>query len=97
MANDSPSEDRPSRGQGQTLSRPTTGMLEAKSKNQGHSRKCFPKKRFQKSFSGNLQFIGVARIFEWRVPKPEIACNDVIKIFQKRNFLWDKDIVRWKI
>ena len=50
---------------GQTLSRPRTGMLEAK--DQGHSRKCFPnKKGLQKSFSGNLQFIGVARIFDWR-------------------------------
>ena len=39
-------------------------MLEAKAKDQGHRRKCFPKKKdLQKSFSGNLQFIGVARIF----------------------------------
>ena len=59
------------RGQGQgqpfreqTLSRPRTGMHEAK--DQGHSRKCSPKnKGLQKSFSGNLQFIGVARIFDW--------------------------------
>ena len=53
---------------GQTLSRPRTGMLEAKAKDQGHSRKCSPKlkiKSFQKSFSGNLQLIGVARIFDW--------------------------------
>ena len=36
---------------GQTLSRPTTGMLEAKAKDQGHSRKCFPKKKvFKKVF-----------------------------------------------
>ena len=50
---------------GQTLSRPRTGMLEAKAKDQGHSRKCSPKKKgLQKSFSGNLQFIGVARIFD---------------------------------
>ena len=49
---------------GQTLSRPRTGMLEAK--DQGHSRKCSPKKiGLQKSFSGDLQFIGVARIFDW--------------------------------
>ena len=43
-------------------------MLEAKAKDQGHSRKCSPKKKrkgLQKSFSGNLQFIGVARIFKW--------------------------------
>ena len=30
---------------GQTLSRPRTGMLEAKAKNQGHKSKCSPKKR----------------------------------------------------
>ena len=54
---------------GQTLSRPRTEMLEAKAKDQEHSRKYSPKKRkkgLQKSFSGNLQFIGVARIFNWR-------------------------------
>ena len=51
---------------GQTLSRPRTGMLEAKAKDQGHSRKCFPQKNgLQKFFSGTLQFIGVARIFDW--------------------------------
>ena len=33
-AKDSPSEDRPFRGQ--TLSKPRTGMLEAKAKDQGH-------------------------------------------------------------
>ena len=55
------------RFRGQTLSRPRTGMLEAK--DQGHSRKCSPKKKgLQKSFSGNLQFIGVARIFDWGCP-----------------------------
>ena len=49
---------------GQTLSRPRTGMLEAKDR--GHSRKCSPKKKgLQKCFSGNLQFIGVATIFDW--------------------------------
>ena len=51
---------------GQTLSRPRTGMLEAKAKDQGHSRKCSRKKKgLQKSFPGNLQFKGVARIFDW--------------------------------
>ena len=43
-------------------------MLEAKAKDQGHSRMGSPKikiKSLQKSFSGNLQFIGVARIFDW--------------------------------
>ena len=51
---------------GQTLSRPRTGMLEAKAKDQGHSCKCSRKKKgLQKSFPGNLQFKGVARIFDW--------------------------------
>ena len=38
---------------GQNLSRPRTGMLEAKAKDQGHKRKCSPKKkkkRLQKNF-----------------------------------------------
>ena len=43
-------------------------MLEAKAKDLGHSRKRSPKKKkkdLQKSFSCNLHFIGVARIFDW--------------------------------
>ena len=41
---------------GQTLSRPRTGMLEAKAKDQGHKRKCSPKKKgLHKHFSGDLQ------------------------------------------
>ena len=40
---------------------------------------------------------GVARIFDWGRPKPQITCNDVIRNFQKRNFLWGKYIVEWKI
>ena len=36
---------------GQILSRPRTGMLEAKAKNQGYKRKCSPKKKvFRKNF-----------------------------------------------
>ena len=77
---------------GQTLSRPRTGMLEAKD-----TTTSVQKKGFQKSFSGDLQFIGVPRIFDWRKPKPQITCNDVIKTFQKRKFLWDKNIVGWNI
>ena len=50
---------------GETLSRPRTGMLEAKAKDQGHSRKCSLKKSLQKIFSGDLQFIGVTKIFDW--------------------------------
>ena len=43
---------------GQTLSRPRTEMLEAKAKDQGHKRKCSPKKKkkgLHKNFSGDLQ------------------------------------------
>ena len=36
---------------GQTLSRPRTGMLEAKAKDQGHKRKCSPKKKKKKRSS----------------------------------------------
>ena len=41
---------------GQTLSRPRTGMLEAKAKNQGHKRNCSPKKKkgLHKNFSSDL-------------------------------------------
>ena len=42
--------------------------------------------------------IGVARIFDWgRGPKSKVTCNDVVKFFRRRNFLWGKDIVEWKI
>ena len=48
---------------------PRTDPLEAKDRNargQGHNRKCSQKKKgLQKSFSGNLQFIGLPRIFNW--------------------------------
>ena len=40
---------------GQTLSRPRTGMLVAKAKDQGHKRKCSPKKKgLHKNFSSDL-------------------------------------------
>ena len=58
---------------GQNLSRPRTGMLEAKAKDRGHRRKCSQKKSLQKFFSGDLQFIGVPRIFDWGKPKPQIT------------------------
>ena len=49
----------------QTLSRPRTGMLEAKAKDRGHRSKRSPKKKgLQKFFSGKLQFIGVPKIFD---------------------------------
>ena len=41
--------------------------------------------------------IGVARIFDWGRAKPKMICNDVIRNFRKRNFLWDKDIVECMI
>ena len=41
--------------QGQTLSRPRTGMLEAKVKDQGRKRKCSPKKKVLKLFFCDLQ------------------------------------------
>ena len=56
-AKDSLSEDRPSRGQGQECSRPRTKDTAASVLQK--------KKGLQKFFSGNLQFIGVARIFDW--------------------------------
>ena len=66
------SQGQPFRGQ--NLSRPRTGMLEAKAKDQGHKRKRSPKKKGrQKSFSGDLQFIGVPRIFDWGSPKLQIT------------------------
>ena len=68
-------------------------MLEAKAKDQWHSRKCSQKKGLQKSFSGDLQFIDVPRIFDWGRPKPQISWYDVIKNFQKRKFLRNKDNV----
>ena len=41
---------------GQTLSRPRTGMLEAKAKDQGHKRQVLSKKKgLHKNFSGDLQ------------------------------------------
>ena len=58
---------------GQNLSRPRTGMLEAKAKYQGHSRKRSPKKRSLKFFSGDLLFISEPKIFEWGRPKPQIT------------------------
>ena len=54
---------------GQTLSRPRTGMLEAKAKDQGHKRKCSPKKKRKKRSSQK---------FFRRSPQQ----NDFQKIFQ---------------
>ena len=89
----------------QTLSRPRTGMLEAKAKDQEHSCKCSPKKKKKKKKKkrSSKEFFRQSPIY-WRSqnfwlgggPKPQITCNDVIKNFQNRNFLWNKDIVGCK-
>ena len=50
-----------------------------------------------KIYTYTVRSIGVARIFDWGGPKPQIARNDVIRNFRKSNFLWGKDIVEWKI
>ena len=57
---------------------PRTETLEAKDRNargqgQGHRRKRSQKKDLQNFFSGDLQFIGVPRIFHWGRPKPQIT------------------------
>ena len=70
-------------------------MLEAKAKDTDAS--VLQKQIFKNFFSGDLQFIGVPKIFDWERPKPQITWNDVIKNFPKRKFLWDKGIVGWKI
>ena len=48
---------------GQTLSRPRTGMLEAKAKDQGHKRKCSPKKK-KKVFIKIFQAISTKNVFQ---------------------------------
>ena len=64
-AKDSLSGNRHSRGQGQEYSRPRTGMLEAK--DQGHKRKCSPKKKkrsSQKFFKRSPQKHVFQKIFQ---------------------------------
>ena len=48
---------------GQTHSRPRTGMLEAKVKDQGHRRKCSPKKKKKKVFTKIFQAISTKKRF----------------------------------
>ena len=66
---------------GQTLSRPRTGMLEAKAKDQGHKRKCSPKKKKKRS----------SQKFFRRSPKKKKKKKVFTKIFQaistKKRFL----------
>ena len=52
-------EERPSRSQGQECSRPRPRTKDTAAS------VLQKKKGLQKFFSGNLQFIGVARIFDW--------------------------------
>ena len=87
-AKDSLSEERPSRGQGQECSRPRT-------KDTGAS--VLQKKRSSKIFFRRSPIHWRTQDFDWGRPKPQITWNDVIKIFPKRKFLWDKDIAEWKI
>ena len=80
-------QEQPFRGQ--TLSRPRTGMLEAKAKDQGHKRKCSQKKkRSSKNFSSNLQKKRSSQKFFRRSPKKKKVFT---KIFQaisvKKRFL----------
>ena len=49
--------------QGQTLSRPRKGMLEAKAKDEGHKRKCSPKKKKRKVFTKIFQAISTKKRF----------------------------------
>ena len=87
-------QEQPFRGQ--NLSRPRTGMLEAKAKDQGHRRKCSKKKKVFKNFfqaiSNSLaypEFIGISLNHK----SNEMTSS---KIFQSK-FLWDKHIVGSKI
>ena len=76
-------KDRNARGQGPT----TQPQVFFKKKT-----KFFKKKFFRRSPAHRR-----SQNFRLGGPKPQITCNDVIKNFQKRNFLWNKDIVEWKI
>ena len=51
------------------------------------------------AYTAHFRFLtGVARILiGGEGGKSQILCNDVIRNFRKRNFLWDKDIVEWEI
>ena len=94
-------DTKKSRGQGQpfwgqTLSNRQSRGQRPRTRDTGASFQKKKKKGLQKSFSSDLQFKGVPRIFGWGRPKPQITCNKVIKIFPKMNFLWDKEM-EWKI
>ena len=61
---------------GQTLSRPRTGMLEPKVKDQGHKRKCSPKKKKKKVFTKIFQAIST----KTRFPKIFQALHKILTI-----------------
>ena len=44
-----------------------------------------------------LNIIGVARIFAWEGPTPQITCIDVIRNLERGTFCEGKDIIEWKI
>ena len=67
-AKDNLSEDRTSRGQGQECSRPRP-----RTEDTGASVLQKKKKRLQQFFLGDLQFIGVPKIFDWGRSKPQIT------------------------
>ena len=80
-AKDSLSEDRPSRGQGQECSRPRTKDTDAG---------VLQKKGLQKSFSGNLQFIGGPRIFDWGGLNHKSHAMTSSKFFKRTRFCGTK-------
>ena len=75
---DSLSEDRPSRGQGQECSKPRT---------KDTATSVFQKKKvFKKTFSGDFQFIGVPRIFDWGSLNHKSHEMTSSKFFQRGSF-----------
>ena len=62
-------------------------MLEAKAKDEDRAASVLKKKGLQKSFSGNLQFIYVARIFDLGGPNHKSHAMTSSKFFKKGLFL----------
>ena len=84
-AKNSSFEDRPSQGQGQDCSRPRP-----RTKDTAASVLLINKKGLQKFFSGNLQFIGIARIFEWGGSNYKSHAMTSSNIFKRGTFCWTK-------
>ena len=83
-AKDSLSEDRTSRGQGQECSR-------TRPRTKDTAASVLKKKSLQKSFSGNLQFIGKARNFDWgEGPNHKPLAMTSSKIFKRGSFCGTK-------